>query len=313
MVYIIIVAVLAVLFGLRAVSCFILREDRSQIMMCLVYVIYVLFTINHRFMGGSVHSDSIFNLLSYFLLTATYILVGEYVCSIYHNKAYRYISIGLYTVLVILMINQYVLCALNINGLLFLIGMCEMSVIFVINAAVFLIKDFRKLSTDTRLLIAATDFMVLCLVMILIFNLLDMQRDVYWFASGILLYILTAEYVSVKRIRQRLSDFTDIDHKMKSGHIMSESKHNVEVLEQTSSPQQTDQSSEEWKGTIKTVFDLMAEDENRTAKNIAFITNLSVNTVKSYMSQIYSHFGVHSREEFHKKISNYRQSDESDH
>ena len=295
MVYIIIVAVLAVLFGLRAVSCFILREDRSQIMMCLVYVIYVLFTINHRFMGGSVHSDSIFNLLSYFLLTATYILVGEYVCSIYHNKAYRYISIGLYTVLVILMINQYVLCALNINGLLFLIGMCEMSVIFVVNAAVFLIKDFKKLSTDTRLLIAATDFMVLCLVMILIFNLLDMQRDVYWFASGILLYILTAEYVSVKRIRQRLSDFNDIDKQMKSGHVMAESEY-----------------KEEWKGTLKTVFDLMAEDENRTAKNIAFITNLSVNTVKSYMSQIYSHFGVHSREEFHKKISNYRQSDESD-
>ena len=246
-------------------------------------------------MGGSVHSDSIFNLLSYFLLTATYILVGEYVCSIYHNKAYRYISIGLYTVLVILMINQYVLCALDISGLLFLIGMCEMSVIFVINAAVFLIKDFKKLSTDTRLLIAATDFMVLCLVMILIFNLLDMQRDVYWFASGILLYILTAEYVSVKRIRQRLSDFNDIDKQMKSGHVMAESEY-----------------KEEWKGTLKTVFDLMAEDENRTAKNIAFITNLSVNTVKSYMSQIYSHFGVHSREEFHKKISNYRQSDESD-
>ena len=294
MVYIIIVAVLAVLFGLRAVSCFILREDRSQIMMCLVYVIYVLFTINHRFMGGSVHSDSIFNLLSYFLLTATYILVGEYVCSIYHNKAYRYISIGLYTVLVILMINQYVLCALNINGLLFLIGMCEMSVIFVINAAVFLIKDFRKLSTDTRLLIAATDFMVLCLVMILVFNLMDIQH-VYWFAFGILLYILTAEYVSVKRIRQRLSDFTDIDKQMKSGHVMAESEY-----------------KEEWKGTIKTVFDLMVENETRTAKNIAFITNLSVNTVKSYMSQIYSHFGVHSREEFHKKISNYRQSDESD-
>ncbi|MBR6200780.1 MAG: hypothetical protein IKQ61_11040 [Spirochaetales bacterium] len=296
MVYIIIVAVLAVLFGLRAVSCFILREDRSQIMMCLVYVIYVLFTINHRFMGGSVHSDSIFNLLSYFLLTATYILVGEYVCSIYHNKAYRYISIGLYTVLVILMINQYVLCALNINGLLFLIGMCEMSVIFVVNAAVFLIKDFKKLSTDTRLLIATTDFMVLCLVMILIFNLMDMRRDVYWFAFGILLYILTAEYVSVKRIRQRLSDFNDIDKQMKSGHVMAESEY-----------------KEEWKGTLKTVFDLMAEDENRTAKNIAFITNLSVNTVKSYMSQIYSHFGVHSREEFHKKISNYRQSDEPAH
>ena len=142
MAYIIIIAVLAVLFGLRAVSCFILREDRSQIMMCLVYIIYVLFTINHRFMGGSVHSDNIFNLISYFLLTATYILVGEYIRSIYHNKVYKYVSIGLYAVLIILMINQYVLCALKINGLLFLIGMCEMSVIFVINAAVFLIKDF---------------------------------------------------------------------------------------------------------------------------------------------------------------------------
>ncbi|MBP5450403.1 MAG: hypothetical protein J6Y01_09850 [Spirochaetales bacterium] len=282
MAYIIIIAVLAVLFGLRAVSCFILREDRSQIMMCLVYIIYVLFTINHRFMGGSVHSDNIFNLISYFLLTATYILVGEYVRSIYHDKVYKYVSIGLYAVLIILMINQYVLCALKINGLLFLIGMCEMSVIFVINAAVFLIKDFKKLSTDTRLLIATTDFMVLCLVMILIFNLLDMQRDVYWFASGILLYILTAEYVSIKRIKQRLSDFNDIDHQMASGAVMSKQQ----------------SSSEKWNGTLKTVFDLMANDETCTAKDIASNTGLSVNTVKSYMSQIYSHFGVHSRQEF---------------
>ena len=282
MAYIIIIAVLAVLFGLRAVSCFILREDRSHIMMCLVYIIYVLFTINHRFMGGSVHSDNIFNLISYFLLTATYILVGEYIRSIYHDKVYKYVSIGLYAVLIILMINQYVLCALKINGLLFLIGMCEMSVIFVINAAVFLIKDFKKLSTDTRLLIATTDFMVLCLVMILIFNLLDMQRDVYWFAFGILLYILTAEYVSVKRIRQRLSDFNDIDHQMKSGAVVPEQQ----------------SSSEKWKGTLKTVFDLMANDETCTAKDIASNTGLSVNTVKSYMSQIYSHFGVHSRQEF---------------
>ena len=282
MAYIIIIAVLAVLFGLRAVSCFILREDRSQIMMCLVYIIYVLFTINHRFMGGSVHSDNIFNLISYFLLTATYILVGEYVRSIYHNKVYKYVSIGLYSVLIILMINQYVLCALKINGLLFLIGMCEMSVIFVINAAVFLIKDFKKLSTDTRLLIATTDFMVLCLVMILIFNLLDMQRDVYWFAFGILLYILTAEYVSIKRIKQRLSDFNDIDHQMASGAVMSKQQ----------------SSSDKWNGTLKTVFDLMANDETCTAKDIASNTGLSVNTVKSYMSQIYSHFGVHSRQEF---------------
>lgn len=303
MIYGIIISVLAVLFGLRAFSCIILREDRSQIMMCLVYVIYMLFTVNHRFLGGSVYSDNGFNFISYFLLTANYILVGEYIRSIYHNKVYTYIMIGLYAALIILMINQYVLCFFDMNGLFFLTGMCEMSVIFVIVGVVFLIKDFKKLSSDIRLLIVVTDFMVLCLVMILVFNLLDMKRDVYWFALGILLYIVSAEYVSMKRIRRRLSDFAEIDHQMQYG-IAPEPKQNAAsgISQNISGQENVQQNTEELKGTLQTVFNLMISDENQTAKSIAYETDLSVNTVKSYMSQIYSHFGVHSRAEFHQKI-----------
>ncbi len=296
MVYIIILTVLTALFVFRLISCFILREDRSQILMFFVYLVYVLFTVNHRLMTDSAHFNRIFDLMSYFLLTATYILVGEYVRSIYPDKIYKYVSICLYSALFLVMVNQYVLCFFNMNGVFFNIGMCEMSVIYVIVSLSFLLKDFKKLTFDTRLLIAATNFMILCFVMILVFNLLDIKRNVYWFALGILLYVIAAEYVTIKKTAMRLSDLNDIEQRVHSGNATSGKKSAASKSDISSDS--VDKSIDIMSSSLQSVFDLMLSDQSITAKDIAIQTNLSLNTVKSYISQIYSRLGVHSRQEF---------------
>ena len=313
MAYIIIITILTVLFGLRVFSCIILREDKSQFLMVFVYIVYIMFTFDHRFMGGSIHAAGVFTLVSYFLLTLTYILIGEYIRSIYPNKIYKYISFGLYAVLISLMINQYVFYYISECRSIFTIGMCELSVVYVCISVIFLITDWKRLNWDVHLMMLVTNVMILCLVMILIFNMMDAAKDVYWFAFGILLYVIAAEYVSIKKITMRLSELNDISKQVESGIVMQKNAPMITQSSEQIESQHTQVETKEfnkteyseWRGKIKFVFELMLNHEEYSAKDIAIATHLATNTVKVYMNQIYSRLGVHSRDEFYQKIKHH--------
>ena len=304
MVYIIILITLLILFVFRAISRHILKEDKSQLLIFIVYLIYGLITVNHRLREGSVYSADAFNLLSYFLLTVTYILIGEYMCYIYPNKVYRYISFILYGCIVSTMINQYILCFLSDIHYLYYIGLTYLSAIYVCFSMFFWIKDFRKISYDTKLLMCGTNIMIFSFTVLSILNLMQIDHAAYC-AIGILVYIICAEYATIRKIKQRLYDMESIKAEMQvikqsDNTNNPESNHNKEQNSIVSNNTKL-----KMHGTVQKVFDIMLSDKQATAKDIASQINVSVNTVKVYMNQIYSQLEVHSRAEFNELANNH--------
>ncbi len=298
MAYIVILIILAILFTFRFISGHILKEDKSQILIFFVYLIYALITINHRLRDGSVYSADAFNLFSYFLLTVTYILIGEYMCYIYPNRIYRYISFLLYGGVIATMINQYVLCFVSDVRYIYYIGLIYLSIVYVCFSMIFWIKDFRKLTPDTRLLMCAANIMILSFTVLEILNLMHID-NVAFCAIGLLVYIISAEYAAIKKIKQRLYDMESIKAEMQA------ITHPVDVSQETEDKDTqylavSDVISTQMHGTVEKVFQLMLSNQKATAKDIATQLDISHYTVKSYMNQIYSQLGVHSRIEFNE-------------
>ena len=302
MAYIVILIILAILFVFRFISGHILKEDKSQILIFFVYLIYALITVNHRLRDGSIYSADAFNLFSYFLLTATYILIGEYICYIYPNKIYRYISLLLYGGIVSSMINQYILCFHSDIRYIYHICLVYLSIIYICFSMFFWIKDFRKMDFDKKMLMLAANVMILSFTVLEIFNLKHIPYAAFC-AIGLFIYILCAEYVAIKKIKQRLYDMESI-------------KAEMQVIKQSRNmdSQETVQNNENNKtvlsnmniqvhGTVEKVFQIMLSDQKATAKDIAMQLDISHYTVKSYQNQIYSQLRVHNREDFNKLLN----------
>ncbi len=290
MIYTIILVVLLILFLFRLFSGSVLKEDKSQILIFFVYLIYALITINHKFMEGSIYSHDAFNLISYFLLTTTYILIGEYLCCIYPNMHYRYLSLILYGCVVSTMVNQYILCIISNVRHIYYIGLIYLSILYICFSLFFWIKDFRKLSFDTRLLMLSTNIMILSFSVLEIFNLMHIPY-VAICSLGLIQYIISAEFVSIKRIKQRLYDMESIQikaHTIKKPENKNKANDSLEINIMP--------------GTVQKVFDIMVSDNQATAKDIANKLNIKINTSKSYISQIYARLQVHSRTEFNELI-----------
>ena len=56
-------------------------------------------------------------------------------------------------------------------------------------------------------------------------------------------------------------------------------------------------------GTVQRVFDIMSANPQATAKDIASQLDIQISTTKSYISQIYSQLGIHSRAEFNNLMA----------
>ena len=159
---------------------------------------------------------------------------------------------------------------------------------------VFWIKDFRKLSPDTKMLMLATNIMIFSFTVLEYLNL-KQNPNVAFCAIGLFIYIICAEYVSVKKVKQRLSDMDNIEEEALSGSFSAKT---IPVQSDAQTFSKLDTTHQRMPSTVQSIFDLMEQDPNITAKDIAINLNIRVNTAKSYISQIYSRLGVHSRAEF---------------
>lgn len=261
------IGVLSFLAGLCALHFFLyklLNNEKSQFFILGVCVCYGLITILKRMVFGTIISEFVAQLITFPLITVTFILISIYVAVLFNRPSYYKQSWIFYLTMVIIFFVGIVLYAINNSINFYYYGLAILSLQYVAFSLYCLVKLWKQVAKTTKILLFATYIMIISFVVLALMTIFEIKQ-VYFCAVGPFIYIFVAEWVS----------FSQISKNRNSEIVLTEQE--VKIVN-------------------------LLKQQDLEIKEISSQMGLSVETTRKYLKNIYKKYDVHSKKQLVNQI-----------